>query len=38
MLRPVSLAKRWSSRFQSFTRGPLLPPQSAVITRRLALA
>jgi hypothetical protein len=28
--RPVSLAKRWSSRFHSLTCGPLLPPQSAV--------
>jgi hypothetical protein len=35
--RPVSLAKRWSSRFRSLTCGPLLPPQSAVITRRWAL-
>jgi hypothetical protein len=34
--RPVSLAKRRSSRFQSLTFAPLLPPQSAVITNRVA--
>ena len=34
---PVSLAKRCNSRFHSFTCGPLLPPQSAVIVRQVAL-
>ena len=34
IFRPVSLAKRCSSRFQSFTLAPLLPPQSAVIVRQ----
>src|SRR3954469_6796301 len=34
--RPVSSAKRCSSRFHSRTRAPLLPPQSAVMTSRLA--
>ena len=36
-LRPVSSAKRWSSRFQRRTRAPLLPPQSAVMVRVGAL-
>jgi hypothetical protein len=35
-LQPVSLARRWSSRFHSFTCGPLLPPRSAVIVSRVA--
>src|SRR4029453_9226365 len=34
--RPVSSAKRCSSRFHSRTRAPLLPPQSAGMTSRLA--
>src|SRR3954454_14540420 len=34
--RPVSLAKRCSSSFQSRTRDPLLPPPSAVISSVLA--
>src|SRR5262245_33093115 len=33
---PVSLARRWSSSFQSRTRDPLLPPPSAVISNDLA--
>ena len=34
--RPVSSASCCSSHFQSRTRAPLLPPESAVINRRLA--
>src|ERR1700681_3358327 len=37
MERPVSLASFCSSTFHKRTRAPLLPPQSAVIRRRLAL-
>ena len=34
MAMPSSLAKLCNSRFHSRTRAPLLPPQSAVISRR----
>src|SRR5215467_3218195 len=37
MFSPVSLARRWSSRFHSLTVGPLLPPQSAVMVSRVAV-
>ena len=33
IFRPVSLARRCNSRFHSRTRGPLLPPQSAVMVK-----
>jgi thiol-disulfide isomerase/thioredoxin len=36
IVRPASLARRWSSHFHSFLCGPLLPPQSAVIVSRAA--
>ena len=35
--KPVSLAKRCNSRFHSRTRTPLLLPQSAVISNRVAV-
>ena len=37
IVRPVSLARRCNSRFHSLSWGPLLPPQSAVMTNRVAL-